>query len=95
MKIKIACFSVLTLIAAFWACWFLAYQRGYSRGASDEFASWKQLPSNTGAGAQWDWTVVGRRDIRLLPGGKEGPPSLGRIDIPGVGVNGIPSSSLK
>ena len=93
MKTKITFFGVLFLLGALWACWSLAYQRGYSRGARDEFACWKQEPRAIKPGDSWVRILVGRRDATLLPGGKEGPPVIRHVGGPAVNI--IPSNPLK
>ena len=71
MKTKSACLGVLILAALLWCCWSVAYRRGYSRGARDEFACWKQEPTSVQGGR--DATIVGHRNLWLLPGGKQLP----------------------
>jgi len=87
MKTKTTCISVLALTGLLWACWSFAYQRGYSRGARDEFACWKQVPPS---GSQI--VITGRRDMWTLPGGKP-PPAHGVYTIMDYepSVNKIPS----
>lgn len=68
MKIETVCAGVIGLALLLWACWSLAYQRGYSRGARDEFACWKQKPMSPEAKI-----LVGKRDPWIYPGGKKGP----------------------
>src|SRR5262245_54357794 len=90
MKIKTACISVLVLTGLLWACWSFAYHRGYSRGARDEFACWKQVP--TRLDDNWDGTLVGHRDAWTLPGGKKDSASVVRVRD--HSINNIPSRVL-
>ena len=69
MKTKTAGIGLLVLAGLLGTCWSIAYRRGYERGAHDEFASWKKEPVRIDA--NWDGTMVGRRDFWALPGGKK------------------------
>jgi len=90
MKLKHAFISVVILGVMFWVCWSVAYQQGYSRGACDEFACWKQEPM--AATSNWDGMMTGSRYAWLLPGGKPVPKPTVHIRNPGV--NNITSSIL-
>jgi hypothetical protein len=90
MKTKIVCISVLVLAGLLWACWSFAYQRGYSRGAREEFACWKQVPVRIDD--SWDGTLVGHRDAWALPGGKKVSATVVRVRD--HSINNIPSKVL-
>jgi hypothetical protein len=90
MKAIAECISLLVLAGLLWACWSIAYQRGYSRGARDEFACWKQVPVRPDD--SWDSTLVGHRDAWALPGGKKVLAAVVRVRD--HSINNIPSSVL-
>lgn len=87
MKIRTVGAGVIGLALLLWACWSLAYERGYSRGARDEFACWKQEPVTPEAKV-----LVGKRDLWAQPGGKKVPNPAPRIRD--LNVNNIPVRSL-
>lgn len=89
MKIKVIGFGGIVLGLLLWACWSFAYQRGYSQGARDEFACWKQEPTTAEA-----MVYVGKRDFWTYPGGKKAPPPAPRPRFRGMNVNNIPSMSF-
>ena len=72
MKTKITLLSILGLIAALWACWLLAYQRGYAQGARDA-NSGVGKPMPVAIDGSWDGKLIARRDMGLLPGGQRFP----------------------
>jgi len=90
MKLKHAFISVVILGVMFWVCWSVAYQNGYSCGARDEFACWKQQPM--AATSPWDGMITGSRYVWLGPGGKPLPKPT--VYIRDQSVNNIPSSVL-
>ena len=87
MKIKSLCVGAVALALLLWACWSLAYRRGYSRGALDEFARWKQepMPPETKV-------LVGKRDVFAHLAGGKPPDPKPRFRDPNV--NNIPSISF-
>jgi hypothetical protein len=101
MKTKAICLGVfgilLVLAVTLWATWSCAYRRGYSRGARDEFACWKQVPVLVSAGTaeplrgvRYNYaTLTGQRDAWLPPGGKKVPQKT--IFAPDYNVNDIHS----
>jgi hypothetical protein len=86
MKIKAICLAAVGLAFVLWACWSLAYRCGYSRGARDEFACWKQEPMTPEAKV-----LVGTRDAWLYPGGKKVPGPV--FHYQDLNVNNIPVRS--
>jgi hypothetical protein len=87
MKIKKICLGAIALALVLWGCWSVAYQRGYSQGACDEFACWKQEPATTKA-----TVLVGKRDPWMYPGGKKVPPAV--LHSRDLNVNNIPDNPL-
>ena len=90
MKAKTVGICLLVLAGLLWTCWSMAYQRGYSRGARDEFACWKQVPVRRDD--SWDGTLVGHRDAWVLPGGQRVTATL--VRAPDLSINNIPARML-
>lgn len=84
MKIRTMCLGGVALALLLWGCWSFAYNRGYSRGALDEFACWRQEPTATGAAV-----LVGKRDLWMYPGGKKVADPVTRVRD--LSANNIPS----
>ena len=87
MKPLLTTISLLAVLLALWGtCGYVhrrgferGFEGGYSQGANDEYLCWKQMPTDLSSGY-----MVGRRGIRLGPGGK--PPA-------GVIVNVSPGAA--
>jgi len=86
MKIRMIALGTVALVGLVWTCWSVAYTRGYSRGALDEFACWKQVPMTAEAKV-----LIGHRDPWLFPGGRKAPEATPRFRSSHLHVNKIPS----
>lgn len=90
MRIRTICFGSVALALLLGLSWTFAYQRGYSPGARDEFACWKQKPMTPEAKV-----LVGKRDLWIFPGGRKGPDPIARLGgVRNVNFNNIPTKRL-